>query len=124
MIQPLADEQQWQVTAYLTALSPQLQRSTQQLTDQQASQEAARQAARELADPAAAEGPYDAEQAQTLVATKCAQCHEPTLVADSPPESAEAARDLVARMVGEGMEATADELALIVECLQRTYVKQ
>jgi len=122
VVEPLEEEGQWQVTAYLVALSPQLQRSMRQLNDQQEKRQQSQEAAESMVREGTDDSSYDADAAASLVAAKCSQCHDASLVADAPPSSAEAARELVSRMVDEGLDATADELSLIVEHLRRTYV--
>ena len=121
--EPLDEQQQWQVTAYLTALSPQLQKSSQQLSDQQGQRAASRRAAEAMTTQESDDVPYDAVKAEELVAAKCSQCHEATLVADAPLNNESEVRQLVASMVEEGMDATDSELSLMVEYLKRTYVK-
>jgi cytochrome c5 len=120
---PLDDHEQWQVTAYLTALSPQLQRSTQQLRDAQADHEQARAAVEQVESEVSDDSAFDGQKAKALVETKCSQCHELSLVAESPPTSRKAAQELVASMVEEGLSATAEELALIITYLERAYVQ-
>ena len=61
---PLDEQQQWQVTAYLTALSPQLQKSSQQLSDQQGQRAASRQAAEAMTAQKSDDVPYDAVKAE------------------------------------------------------------
>ena len=67
---------------------------------------------------------YDAAQAKRLFETKCSECHETTLVEKKPPDSEDAARALVARMVEEGLMAKEDELAQIARHLTETYAKK
>ncbi len=122
MLDPLDEEQQWLVTAYLIAISPQLQQSTQQLRDQETLSRDTRAAVRtaQPGEPSV----FDQDAARQVFESKCAQCHPVTLVDMVPPESAEGARDLVARMVDEGLVATAEELSQIVHYLTVTYADQ
>ncbi len=123
MFNPLDDRQQWQVTAYLTALSPQLQKSVQQYTEQQQRSDAAAEAAAAITAADPLEVAYDAAAAEALYQAKCSQCHAVSVVASSPPDSEAAARQLVAAMVDEGLEATPQELAVIVQYLTQTFGK-
>ena len=66
---------------------------------------------------------YDAAAAEALYQAKCSQCHAVSVVASSPPDSEAAARQLVAAMVDEGLEATPQELAVIVQYLTQTFGK-
>lgn len=107
------------VTAYLIAISPQLQQSTQQLRGQEA---ASREAAAAVqAGESGAEVAFDLGAATPVFESKCSQCHPTSLVDMFPPASAEAARDLVTRMVDEGLVATPEELSQIIQYLTATY---
>jgi rubredoxin/mono/diheme cytochrome c family protein len=123
LLNPLEEDEQWQVTAYLIALSPQLQKSMQQLRDEQDRRDQTKQAAAAVAKEEAAPAAYDPDAAKGLFEQKCSQCHETTLVSLSPPGSEDKARELVASMVEEGLEATQEELAQIVQYLTETYAK-
>ncbi len=121
---PISEEQQWQVTAYLVALSPQLQQSAQRLREQTQRRDDAKQAAESLAEKPADAAPYDAAQAKQVFEAKCSECHGTDEVEQAPPDSEAAARDLVTRMVAEGMTADENELAQIVRYLTETYAKK
>lgn len=121
---PISEDQQWQVTAYLVALSPQLQQSAQRQRDQAQRREGAKHAAQSLAAKPAEAAPYDAAQAKQLFETKCSECHATDEVDKKPPDSEDAARDLVKRMVEEGLTADEKELGQIVRHLIETYVKK
>ncbi len=123
LLNPLEEDEQWQVTAYLIALSPQLQKSTRQLRDEQDRRDQSKQAAAAVATQQAETLAYDSAAAKQLFEKKCSQCHETTLVSASPPGSEDEARKLVASMVEEGLEATQEELALIVQYLIETPAK-
>jgi rubredoxin/mono/diheme cytochrome c family protein len=113
MLNSLDEQEQWQVTAYLVALSPQLQQSAQKLREAQQRRDQAEQAVADMAEADA----YDASSARQLFESKCSQCHPTALVGESPPGSEDEARELVARMVEEGLEASEQELATIVRYL-------
>jgi mono/diheme cytochrome c family protein len=121
---PIGEDQQWQVTAYLVALSPQLQQSARRSRDEAQRRDGAKQAAAGLATKPRDAAPYDAERAHQLFETKCSECHATSEVDKTPPDSEVAARDLVTRMVQEGMTADEKELAQIVRYLTETYVKK
>ena len=123
LLQPLSEEEQWKVTAYLVALSPQLQRSTQQLRDSRQRQDEARQTAAEVAKGPGQEVSYDPAAAQTLFEAKCSQCHKTKLVDMVTLKSEDDSRELVGRMVDEGLDATEAELTLIVRYLTETHAK-
>jgi mono/diheme cytochrome c family protein len=121
---PLTNQQQWQVTAYLVALSPQLQRSVRQLREEQERRNETKQAAAEITAGGEQPSSYDREVARQLFETKCSECHETTLVEEDPPDSEAGAQDLVTRMVEEGLTASEEELSQIVRYLVETYVKK
>jgi cytochrome c5 len=121
---PIDEDQQWQVTAYLVALSPQLQQSAQRLRDQAQQRDGAKQAAESLAAKPADAATYDAALAKQLFETRCSESHATDEVDKTPPDSENAARDLVTRMVQEGLTANAEELAQIVRYLTEAYVKK
>jgi mono/diheme cytochrome c family protein len=123
MISPIEEEQQWQVTAYLVALSPQLQKSSRQLRDAGGRRAEAQAAAQAVVREEAGSAAYDPAAAKQLFEAKCSQCHQTGLVAAAPPGSEEEARNLVARMVQEGLEATEAELTQIVRYLTESYAK-
>ena len=120
---PLDEDKQWQVTAYLVALSPQLQRSIQQLRDERDRRRQSIQAAESVVGKEAQSAPYDVARAKELFEAKCSQCHKTSIVAASPPGSEDEARTLVAMMVEEGLEANGEELSTIVRYLTETYAK-
>ncbi len=122
-LNPIEPDEQWQVTAYLVAISPQLQKSARQLSDAGDRRDAARQAAQATGENQAEPAAYDSVSAQQLFQAKCAQCHDAALVAAAPPASEQEARDLVTRMVEEGLEATGEEIAQIVRYLTESYAK-
>ena len=123
MLNPLEEEQQWQVTAYLIAISPQLQRSAQQLRGEQDRRKQSKEAAETVTEETAESAAYDAAAAKQWYESKCSQCHSLDAVDNAPPGSLEEARELVAWMVDEGLEATEEELSHIVRYLTDTNAK-
>jgi rubredoxin/cytochrome c5 len=123
LINPLDEDKQWQVTAYLIALSPQLQRSIQQLRDEQYRRSRSKQAAEAVTAEEGQPVAYDAAKAKELFEAKCSQCHKTSVVTASPPGSEDEARELVTMMVEEGLEANEEELPTIVRYLIETYAK-
>lgn len=123
----ISEPEQWQVTAYLVAISPTLQR-TARMRRQNEMQEAKTQAAMQkvmerMQIPTTVKLPFDLAGARKIFESRCSQCHSPILVVSAPPRSAEAANQLVSRMVRNGLRAGDDELAQIVRYLTVTYAK-
>jgi mono/diheme cytochrome c family protein len=123
MLNPLLEDEQLLVTAYLIALSPDLQKSARQLRQEQDRRDQSRQAAESVAGEAAAPTGYDPAAAQQLYEEMCSQCHETDVVDTSPPGNEQEANELVSWMVDEGLEATEKELAQIVRYLTETYAQ-
>jgi rubredoxin/mono/diheme cytochrome c family protein len=121
MLSPLEEDQQWLVTAYLIAVSPQLQQSAQRLSGEQQRREQSRQAAEAVVEQPGEPSDYDAAAAKALYESKCAQCHGLDTIQDSPPDSEQAAQQMVLAMVDEGLEATEEELSQIVRYLTETF---
>ena len=86
------EQQQWQVTAYLVALSPQLQQSTQRLRDQVERRDGVKQAAAGLTEELDEATPHDAALAKQLFEAKCSECHATSEVEKTPPDSESAAQ--------------------------------
>lgn len=124
ILNPISETEQWQVTAYLIAISPTLQRTLRQKRDLEqqtaASQQAVRMAGEKMETMA---DDFDVDAARELFQTRCSQCHSPVLVEGKPPGSADQALKLVTRMVRNGLRGTDEELATIVRYLTVTYAK-
>jgi rubredoxin/mono/diheme cytochrome c family protein len=122
-LNPLQENEQLFVTAYLVALSPDLQRSARQLRQQRIHRDRSQQTAEAITADEAGGGTFDLALAKPLFQSKCSQCHETTVIKEAPPANETEARELVARMVEEGLEGTPEELAQIVQFLTVTYAK-
>ena len=105
LVSPMTEDEQWAVTAYMVAISPDLQRSAAKQREVEGQEAAAGEAALSLAEVGEENGDYDADQARTLVETQCSLCHPFALVGATPPASGEAAREPVQRMFKNGMMA-------------------
>jgi mono/diheme cytochrome c family protein len=123
MLNPLEENEQLLVTAYLVALSPDLQRSARQLRQERDRREQSQQAAASVGDETANRTVYDPVAAGQLYESLCSQCHGTDLVDESPPTTEEEVRQLVSRMVDEGLEATQTELEQVVRYLSESYAQ-
>ena len=126
ILSPISEDEEWQVTAYLIAISPDLQRSVRERRAQQQQGEESARAVEHLAEQAAAPGQapaaeYDEERARGLFESRCSLCHGLENVENAPPGSEEEARAVVARMVGYGLSGTEEELSLIIRYVAETY---
>ena len=117
----ISEQEQWQVTAYLVAISPTLQRTArmqrQKKLQEAESQTAMQKATARLQIPAATTLPFDLAAAQKLFLSRCSQCHSPLQVESAPPRSTKAVTQLISRMVRNGLRASNEELAQIVRYL-------
>ena len=121
VLNPVSEDEEWAVTAYLIAITPTLQQTVVQLRDQQL-QAGEDQAAARNAASAALEVEYDPEAARETFERTCSQCHSSDLVESSPPGSVEDAQALLRRMVGNGLSASEADLSLVVRYLIETFV--
>jgi mono/diheme cytochrome c family protein len=121
---PISDKEQWYAAAYLVAISPDLQRSVQLKRQQERAQvpsgAVAKPAVRTTTPPLPREA-FDLAKAKAVFESTCNGCHSLSNVEQAPPTSEAAARDLVARMVDNGLSADPARLEQIVGYLARTY---
>ncbi|PCC69580.1 Cytochrome C oxidase, cbb3-type, subunit III [Nannocystis exedens] len=115
---PLTERELYDVTAYLIAITGDLQRSARQQREQRLKQ----QQAIAPVDPAAPAPAYDAAAAQKAFETRCSECHELAEVDKKPPTSAREVKEVIERMVADnGMTAPAGELDLCYAFMVRKY---
>ena len=122
---PISDQEQWQASAYLIAISRELQRSArerrQEDLDKQVAQQAA--AAAQSTDPSAPPAAIDEKLAQAAFERVCSQCHELSDVDKAPPRTADEVAAVIKRMIDENdMQAEKAELQLIEFHMNRQYV--
>jgi len=103
---PISEAEQLRVTAYLMAITPEIQKSNSELRKQEN-------------PPPAANSP----SAKAVFERTCAQCHALDKVDQSPPTSPTDVDKLLARMQANGMHASGPDLSLISSYLKSTYVK-
>jgi mono/diheme cytochrome c family protein len=129
----LTEADQRNVTAYLVAITQQLQRSSKEKRARDDKIEASGRAVRTLDQEAQPEGdagpppepPFDMAEAKEMYERVCSDCHDLSDVDDAPPTSAEEANELLVRMVEENdLEATAEELATLERYLIEVFVNK
>jgi cytochrome c len=125
ILNPITEDDQWFVTAYLVAVSPTLQETLKQrrkiemdVRESQISMESA-----EIRVETEDTG-YDHASAEELFKQTCSQCHSHTQVEQAPPGTKLEAIALVKRMVGNGLEASDSDLTTIIRYLTTTYAGQ
>ncbi len=116
LFEPISERDMYDVTAYLIAITPDLQRSTKQKHQQQVARDTA-----SVAQPR--------KQAIDLVAAKkvyeeqCSQCHELTEIVNNPPKTAEQTREMIQRMIKENeAELTAEHIEQVAAFLDAEFV--
>ena len=122
---PISDKEQWYAAAYLVAISPDLQKSVSLKRQQERTQVPPERIRRPAAPPKAPrQAPadtFDLRKAQSAFESTCNGCHSLSNVDQAPPKSEAAARDLVARMVDNGLSADQATLEQVVAYLTRKY---
>ncbi len=140
LFDPITLDEQWQVTSYLVAITPDLKESVKQIRAAAQKQNALEVAA---ASAQPAEGPIDLDaltaipmsasltgvdvdpaQAQALYEDVCSQCHELSDVTSNPPTTDEEIDEVVQRMIENDMEAEIREIAVIKWHMRKTFVDQ
>ena len=123
IFEPILEDEQWAVAAYLIAISPELRDAAKKRREEDKAREGAKVAV-EAASTTASAIVFDHAKAKAIFEKTCSKCHKPTDVQNEPPKDLEAAKKLVARMVDNGLEAPAADLEQIVMFLAETYGKK
>ncbi|MCH9670395.1 MAG: hypothetical protein K0U93_03000 [Gammaproteobacteria bacterium] len=123
ILNPISEDEQWAVTAYLIAISPTLQKSlaSKRAMDNDAADSATAVNMASARTEKSSDATFDAATAKELVEQKCSQCHAHELVVASPPKSQDAAVALVTRMVSNGFTGSDEEIETIIRYLVQTY---
>ncbi len=124
IFEPISETEQWYAAAYLVAISPDLQKSVLLKRQQERTQLPAQVIKKPVVRGKATGQPrdtFDLVKAKAVFESTCNGCHSLGSVEQAPPASEVAARDLVARMVDNGLSAEGATLEQIVGYLARTY---
>ena len=124
ILNPITEDDQWFVTAYLIAVSPTLQQTLKErrrMEIRAIESQTSMQSVMKLSEIDNAD--YDHAAAEKLFTQKCSQCHDPTQVEQTPPATKSDVIALVQRMVGNGLDASEEELGAIIHYLIVTYTK-
>lgn len=148
----ITDDDQARVTAYLIAITPDLQRSAKQrrsdaMPTDGDDDDAAATVDAGVSEPSppldasvavdapsamgnldaavpSAKPPIEPAQAKTTFLRKCSGCHETSDVDASPPTTSAQSRRLIRRMLENGLKASRRELELITWWLDTHYVRK
>ena len=130
---PIAERDQWITSAYLIAITPDLQKSIKYKREEdQHRQQVMIAMEPALEEPAPIsparetkvtldEPEIDMERASEVFEAICSECHDSGEVAKKPPATAEEIRELVARMVEHGSGGDEESLEQIIYYLTETY---
>jgi hypothetical protein len=151
---PLSLEETWAVSAYLVAITPDLQKSRKLQREQEEQREEAMEEVAATAEPPAApipppveplakpaeptppapatppppprrvEASFDPVKSKAAYEKVCSQCHELSDVDDLPPRSEASAQKLITRMVENGLTAKQSELRQVKWYLVQHFVKK
>ncbi len=117
-------------TAFLIAITPDLQRSAKAKRAEQMAEAETKHALSEVegetgeAGAAAPPAQVDPAAAKTVYEEVCSGCHELSDVDENPPEDAEEVDDLIERMVDNGLEAEQKDLELTRWYMLKTFPKE
>ena len=136
--EPIGEKESWAVSAYLIAITPELQTSVKEQRKQQMQTGMAQVAfqAASIASPDApqdldsavvqdpVDGSYDPAEAQILFEDTCSQCHALSDVDDAPPTTEMETGELISRMIENGLFILEEDIEIIARYLNETYVNQ
>ena len=146
--EPITLEDQWTVSAYLIAITPELQVSAKEQRKQRMQVNQAQNALAVLTNPdevadevivnpgevivnpdeveereeTTAEDTYDPEAARELFEITCSLCHDLSDVDNVPPTSEEETTELIARMIDNGLFLEEEDIKIIARYMNETYV--
>ena len=124
LLNPINQTQMWDVTAYLIAISPNLQASTAEKRQQQNQAESVQDNLRTaILNLDSGTLDLDIKEARSAFESQCDQCHEYFRVEDFPPITTADVRGLVLRMVDNGLDSGQADLEKIIFYLDVTYTQ-
>ena len=127
--EPIHQEEEWTVSAYLIAITPDIQVSAREQRQEQMRVDEAREAAQIATVAMEAEAAtgtpavaYNEAEAKALFEDKCSQCHPLTDVEDYPPRSKEETTEVIARMIETGLYLEEEEIEIITRYINENYL--
>jgi mono/diheme cytochrome c family protein len=141
---PMTEQEMFEVTAYLVAITPDLQKATKQKREEEIARDEAMDeamqeevAAAQPAPPApatpapappaptAAKPSVDMAKAKRVYEDVCAQCHDLSDVDAAPPKTAAQSRAMITRMIKENdAEISKEQIKLIAAWLDAHFVNK
>ena len=129
--EPIHQEEEWTVSAYLIAITPDIQVSARQQRQEQMRADEAKEAVQTAtvameAETVTGTAPtaYDEAEAKALFEDRCSQCHAITDVEDYPPRSEEETTELITRMIDIGLYLEEEEIELITRYINENYLAE
>ena len=130
--EPIYQEEEWTVSAYLIAITPDIQVSVREQRQEQMRSDEAKEAVQTATVAMQAEAatvvgarlprPYDEAEVKELFEDRCSQCHPITDVEDYPPRSEEETTELITRMIEIGLYLEEEEIELIARYINENYL--
>ncbi len=127
--EPIHEEEEWTVSAYLIAITPDIQVSVREQRQEQMRSDEAKEAVQTATVAMQAEAAtdtavvaYDEVEAKALFEDRCSQCHPITDVEDYPPRSEEETTELITRMIEIGLYLEEEEIELIARYINENYL--
>lgn len=133
LTESINDFEQRFVTAYLIAITPELQKSVMTVRREEVKKEEAKAAIEAVSttikhETAASSGQpaeaFDLTAGKVLFERTCSQCHALSNIEQIPPPDAEAAAALLDRMFDNGMDVTDEEFEQLMVYITKTYGRQ
>ncbi len=125
--QPIFEEEQWWVTAYLIALSPELQKGYRAKKESEAFLSVKKiESITDSGEKTSSEEiftTFDLNESRILFEIRCSACHFLSNIENNPPKTDEEVNSLLSRMVSNGLNISESELAQIVYYLSETYTR-
>jgi cytochrome c5 len=119
----ISEQEQWRVTAYLVAISPDLQNAAQTARKRKKEQAETKAAMADTSEGESPESAYRSEDVKPTYERLCTQCHELDDVESHRFTGEDDVQEVMSRMVDNGLEASSDELKAITWYLGETYAK-
>ena len=136
--EPIGEKESWAVSAYLIAITHDLQISVKEQRKQEIQTDMAQVAfqAASISSPDAIQDPdsvviqdpddesYDSAEAKLLFEDTCSQCHPVADVDNAPPTTEAETGELISRMIENGLFILEEDIEIIARYLNETYVNQ
>ncbi len=129
--EPITQEEEWSVSAYLIAITPDIKTAMRQQRQEKMRVDESKAAAQiatttvDMSPQLMAPVPnYNVEEARALFEDKCSQCHPLTDVEDYPPRSEEETTEIITRMIEHGLYLEEPEVALITHYVNENYLER